>query len=59
MEQTTLSIESEPPHAVVAQRPDVRAVLLELMASAILTVHRAHHAREREREEGLDDDART
>lgn len=59
MEQTTLSIEREHPHAGVTQEPDVRAATLKLMADAILAVHRVHRAGERDAEEVRDDDART
>jgi hypothetical protein len=59
VEQTKLTIESAPPDARVAQNAEVRAAMLELMADAIVAVHRAHRTRERDAEEQRDDDART
>jgi len=59
VKQTTLSIESDAKELGVAQEPKVRAVMLTLMAEAILAVHRAHRARERNGEERHDDDAGT
>ena len=58
MEQRTLSIESDAKELRVAQGPEVRAAMLTLMADAVLAVHRAHRARERDAEEQRDDDDR-
>jgi len=54
-----LSIEREAKEPRVAQEPRLRAAMLTLMAEAILAVHRAHRARERDGEEQRDDDAGT
>lgn len=59
MKQTMLSIEREAKEPRVAQEPRLRAAMLTLMAEAILAVHRAHRARERDGEEQRDDDAGT